>query len=64
MNEYELIQLIDETVSGMDRVYVTYTDQLYEQENGIFLGDGVVRPKRHTRLKNVVDVLDFDNFKE
>jgi hypothetical protein len=49
---------------GMDRTYVTYTDQLYQQENGIFLGDGVVRPKRHTRLKNVVDVLDFDNFKE
>jgi len=45
---------------GMDRTYVTYTDQLYQQEDGWWIGDRRVE----LRHKVVVDVRNFDNFKE
>lgn len=45
---------------GMDRTYVTYTDQLYQKEDGWWIGDRRVE----LRHKVVVDVRNFDNFKE
>jgi hypothetical protein len=42
---------------GMDRTYVTYTDQLYQQEDGWWIGD------RRVELRHKI-VVDVRNFKE
>jgi hypothetical protein len=46
---------------GMDRTYVTYTDQLHQKEDGWWIGD---RRINREYIRPDVKVLNFDNFKE
>jgi hypothetical protein len=73
VNEYfvndNILDQIEDTVNdhtlwyndgGMDRTYITYTDQLHQKEDGWWIGNRRVE----LRHKVVVDVRNFDNFKE